>query len=253
MRRIGVALLLFALWGRAASAEDTKPPTIKHVPPVKLVKGEPLVISADFDDEHEVWAPTLYHRVAGTKAYATVSMEPKKGSTFAATITPAGDLEYWLEAYDEFGNGPARRGSSDKPVKVAAEKSSVRPAAMLARAEVANDKPPALPQPPPPLPPPPVVAAPALAPVATAPVVVAPQHLALPLPELPAAALAPEPVPAAPARGDERVWWIVGGSAAAALVAGGVTALVLLLPTQTPTTTYRGVTSATLTRPAAAP
>ena len=81
MRRMGFALLLLALWGRAASAEDTKAPTIKHVPPTKLVKGEPLVISADFDDEHEVWAPTLYHRVAGTKPYASVSMEPKKGST----------------------------------------------------------------------------------------------------------------------------------------------------------------------------
>jgi hypothetical protein len=252
MRRIGLAMFLFVLVGRvAAAADDVKPPVIKHVPPTKLVKGEPLTLSAEINDDHEVWAPTLHHRTPGAKKFTEVSLEPKKGSTFAATITPTGDLEYWLEAYDEFGNGPARKGTREKPIKVLAEKGPVQ-----GKVEAAGERSAALPQPPPPLPPPAAAPAPAPAAPPSALVVPAAGEVAQAPVSVPSAALAAEPVPSAStvdgATASPRKWWIIGG-AGAALLAGGVTAALILLVPSEPETTYRGVTSATLARPASSP
>jgi hypothetical protein len=271
MRRLGWVVVCAGLAGGVARAEESVPPVVKHVPVKTAVKGEPLVFLVDIEDAHDVWAPTLYHRSAGTKNYTSVSLQPKKGITYTATIQVAGDFEYWIEAYDEFGNGPSRKGSAEKPLKV---KATV-PAALVVEAKTE-------PLPPPPKSPeersaplmaekaPAVESAPgspmaksvgekpieapssvvvvAPAPIAgPAPVVVSAPAAVVPAPALQPAALAPDD--GAP-RKSNAVWWLTGG---AAVVAAGAAALVwYLLPADE--TTYRGgVTSASFDRPGAAP
>jgi hypothetical protein len=97
---------------------DDKPPVIKHNPIGKGSRGDTLTITAAIEDESAIFAPTLYYRYAGSKGYTNVTMA-KKGDGYSATIPATAEVEYWIEAWDELGNGPSRDGSPDRPFKIA--------------------------------------------------------------------------------------------------------------------------------------
>lgn len=229
MRLSLLALVFLVASAAVARADDTQPPIIRHTPVSKAMKGDAVSVSADMEDESEIFAPTLYFRYPGAKNYSSIPMTKKGGSTYVATVQATADVEYWIEAYDEFGNGPAREGSPDRPHKVTvAEKTVSRPTVVAARPE---------PKPEPP-PPPPAAAEPEPESV----VLDAPPPA--PLPEPPAftepTVITEDPKPI------YREWWFIGGGVA--VTAAVVTVAVIALQ---PAPVYRNTFSASFKRPAA--
>ena len=117
MRIATLASFLILASVSIASADDTQPPLINHTPVSKANKGDSVAISAQMEDESEIFAPTLYFRYPGARGYSSVAMT-RKGDAFVANVQATADIEYWIEAYDEFGNGPTREGSPDRPHRV---------------------------------------------------------------------------------------------------------------------------------------
>lgn len=101
----------------AFAQEDMSPPKIVHQIVTKATAGAPLEIQARFYDQSGIFEPKVYYRRTGTSNYKTASMT-KSGEFYLATIPGAavtGGLQYFIEAFDENGNGPARHGSPDAP------------------------------------------------------------------------------------------------------------------------------------------
>lgn len=128
-----VALLLIAAVALASSPaaaqrrgrkRDTVPPVVEHTPLVEHDGAGPLLVEARIVDAGSaVFEPTLLVRLAGTETFQRVAMTPKPGQAdvFVAAVPPAilvGDIEYFVEAFDENGNGPARVGDETTPFKV---------------------------------------------------------------------------------------------------------------------------------------
>lgn len=105
-----VLAVAFATEARA----DEDAPRISHAPVERVVRGEPLAISATITDESEIFAPTLYFRSPGEEGYESVILQ-RNGDVYTAQIPIEGDVQYWLEAYDEYGNGPSRDGTPGSP------------------------------------------------------------------------------------------------------------------------------------------
>ncbi len=113
-------ILAAALASTAAGAADVDPPVIFHKPPAAAIVGQPLEIVAEIKDPSGVFGPTLYYRKPGTAKFASAAMN-EAGGKFSATIPATavtGDLDYFIEAFDNEGNGPARKGTPEKPLKV---------------------------------------------------------------------------------------------------------------------------------------
>lgn len=123
----GAVLLLFVVTP-AFAQDDTEPPAISHDEVKSARVGEPVVIGATITDPSGVFDPTLLYRVGGDGEFLRLPMTkvPGQGDAwdedrFEATIpgdVVSGDLEYFIEAFDEMGNGPARYADADLPVKV---------------------------------------------------------------------------------------------------------------------------------------
>jgi hypothetical protein len=132
------ALALLVLAGpSAALAADTLAPVITHQAVREATRGQTLTVSATITDDSEIFEPTLYYRAAGTKKFQSASMS-KSGSTFSAAIPEAtmkGDVEYFIEAYDAMGNGPARFASDAAPQRVKAVEGLVPPPPPVAKAD----------------------------------------------------------------------------------------------------------------------
>lgn len=96
------------------------PPIITHVRIENVPLGKPVVVRARIEDESEVFAPSVYVRPVGAENYDNIPME-KVEDGYQATI-PAEQvtraLEYFIEAFDEQGNGPAREGTPEDPISV---------------------------------------------------------------------------------------------------------------------------------------
>ncbi len=139
------ALVATGLGSRSAKAQaDTTPPAITPEPVAVPAPGKPLVVTCDITDQSGIFAPLVYWRPFGWSQFAQAELKNVGGALFKATIPlPPGTsgVEYYLEAYDTQGNGPAWVGSPTAPLKVS----------LASSAPVA---------PPPPVPPPPVTFAP---------------------------------------------------------------------------------------------
>jgi hypothetical protein len=202
MTRIcAVALLAFSA-SAAARAEDTKPPVIDHTPVTSVTKGSKWVqIFAKITDESKFF-PQVFYRYGSGAYEKPIDMKAVKGEKhmYGGNVPVkegAPFVEYYIEAYDELGNGPARAGDPEKPIRV----DTGLGVASAAPAPAGN----------------PWARTPATPPAATAPV-------------------APAPAPAAsnwsnnsppPARsassggGGGRTWtWVVGGVGAGVLLGG---------------------------------
>lgn len=115
-----LAGVLGALAATPALAADTSPPTIVHVRVTQAPEGQALTIRARIEDDSEIFAPSVYVRAKGTADFDNISM--KKGVDAYEAVVPAEqvdrDLEYFIEAFDEMGNGPAREGSPEAPIVI---------------------------------------------------------------------------------------------------------------------------------------
>lgn len=99
-----------------AVAKDTSPPSIRHEPVKEAASGE-LTVTATIVDPSGVFAPTMYHRGPGALAYTSEIMVGD-GDQFSATFRVKPPVDYWIEAYDNLGNGPAYDGTAEKPHRV---------------------------------------------------------------------------------------------------------------------------------------
>ncbi len=98
-------------------ATDTTPPRITHTPPPNVPPGQPLTIEAVIEDPSGVFDPTLYYRTSAEGKFTPLGMHPGEGAKFVAIVPPlkGGELQYYVEAYDNQGNGPARTGTPTYP------------------------------------------------------------------------------------------------------------------------------------------
>jgi hypothetical protein len=104
----------------AWAQDDTIPPVINHVPVDRVEAQQPVEVKAEITDESGIFQPTVYYRKAGTASFSTVTME-NKGDHYLAIIPQfvvTGELEYFIEAFDSFGNGPSRVGSPEAPLLI---------------------------------------------------------------------------------------------------------------------------------------
>jgi hypothetical protein len=108
--------------------DDVEPPSITHTPVTKTLKGKQVTISARITDPSGVFQPLVYVRKKGmgTGDFIPIKMAGSRltQGDYTAEIPPAlasADLEYYVEAYDNAGNGPARAGSPENPIQLKVE------------------------------------------------------------------------------------------------------------------------------------
>lgn len=108
--------------------EDVDPPSITHTPVTKSLKNRAITITARITDPSGVFQPVVYVRKKGmgTGDYVPIKMVGSRltQGDYSVEIPAAlvsADLEYYLEAYDNAGNGPARAGSPENPMQLKVE------------------------------------------------------------------------------------------------------------------------------------
>ena len=117
---LGVSLFL----SNTAGAEDKEPPNLKHESIGEAPLYEPILFDVLIQDISGVFAPSVYYRYAGQADYRVIELT-RKGANFTAQISGSevtGDIEYFIEAFDEQGNGPSRLGSPNQPFRIAVGK-----------------------------------------------------------------------------------------------------------------------------------
>lgn len=116
------AAAMLLLGGAAARADDTSPPVISHAPVSRGEKGKQTPLFAKVTDESKIF-PQVFFRFGPASAYERpMDMKPLKRqrNQWGANLPPppGNVIEYYIEAYDEFGNGPARAGDPDRPFRI---------------------------------------------------------------------------------------------------------------------------------------
>ncbi|MBS2025221.1 MAG: hypothetical protein JST92_22705, partial [Deltaproteobacteria bacterium] len=113
---------------------DDDPPSISHTAITKALKGRPLTVTAKIIDPAGVFQPALFLRKRGTGDYIPIRMNASKtvAGEYWVEIDAkliSVDLEYYIECYDNAGNGPARAGSPEQPffIKLEEEKKAPPP------------------------------------------------------------------------------------------------------------------------------
>ena len=108
--------------------EDNDPPSITHTPLTRAMKGKSLTFTARITDPSGVFQPVVYlrKRGLGTGDYIPIKMVGSKlaQGDYIAEVPPAlvsADLEYYIEAFDNAGNGPARAGGPENPLAIKIE------------------------------------------------------------------------------------------------------------------------------------
>ena len=115
LRRALPALGLIAtLLSAPARAEDTKPPQFGNVS--ASAKGGKVNITAKISDETGVLEAKVYYRKPGDSKYDEAKLVNRGGDDFAASFDFASsNVEYYLTAVDELGNGPSKYGEPNNP------------------------------------------------------------------------------------------------------------------------------------------
>src|SRR5439155_993989 len=110
---LGVIALCLAF---SARADDTKPPQISEVR--AGAKGGQVQVEARITDETGVLSAICHHRSPGGRVEDSPMVKNDFDDVFRASFPGGPDTEYWIEASDLLGNGPATYGSSAKAVAV---------------------------------------------------------------------------------------------------------------------------------------
>ena len=117
----------------AAGPDDNDPPVLTHTPVTEATKGKVLTIFAHAEDPSGIFGPVLYLRKRGLPAteFLPMRMTPARSGVpgdyaleISAALVGVDALEYYLEVWDNAGNGPVRAGSAESPfaIKVEVEK-----------------------------------------------------------------------------------------------------------------------------------
>jgi hypothetical protein len=117
MRLFSFAVAI-ALASTAAQAGDSNPPVITHQAPKPAL---PIKITAHITDDSRIF-PQVFFRF-GTAGNYEPPLDLKKvrgqKDEYEATLPgKAGQVDYYIECYDEFGNGPARAGAPEAPLHI---------------------------------------------------------------------------------------------------------------------------------------
>lgn len=121
---LALALLTVLVPGLEARAAAPSLPEIAHEPLEHFVAGSPVTLTAKIRSPagRRVFTPTAFVRLAGIEGYIRVPMVASDGPDGFVARIPQGltqtEFEYYLEAFDEDGNGPARLGSPKAPFRV---------------------------------------------------------------------------------------------------------------------------------------
>jgi hypothetical protein len=114
----------------AKGPEDNEPPVLTHTPVTTAKRGKPLTITAHAIDPSGVFGPFVYLRKKGLPGSEYIPMRMAESKTGAAgeyaldvpaALVSVDALEYYIEAWDNAGNGPARAGSPESPLPVKVE------------------------------------------------------------------------------------------------------------------------------------
>jgi hypothetical protein len=150
--RLSLAALCALVVSFSARAADTAAPVVGHTPIKYTERGAKVVqVFAKITDESKVF-PQVFFRYGPGEYQKPIDMKPVKGlkDQWGANVPVKGDLcEYYIEAYDELGNGPGRAGDPDKPFRV---DTSGQGGMVVAEAPAPAPAPKAAPLPPPPPP-----------------------------------------------------------------------------------------------------
>lgn len=119
------ALLALAVSTSGAAqgpVRDRDAPTISHEEVNSGLVGEPLRIVAVLRDPAGVFEPTVLYRLVGEQEFLRLPMRRTSDRyTYEAVLDGAmvtGEIEYFIEVFDRLGNGPARYGDAELPVRV---------------------------------------------------------------------------------------------------------------------------------------
>lgn len=108
--------------GANGAGDDVDPPAVTHDEVKSGRVGVPVVVRATIADPSGVFDPAVLYRVGGEGEFLRLSMEGGEGGGAYEAVIPgevvSDDLEYFIEAFDQRGNGPARYADADLPVKV---------------------------------------------------------------------------------------------------------------------------------------
>ncbi len=118
MKTAATAVVLF---GAALARAQSAGPSMEHTPIVQATAGQPLTISATIHSANGVFQPVVLFRHPGEATWRKQELLAGANGVYAMTLPGSavdGDLEYYLEAYDNDGNGPARAGSPESPFRI---------------------------------------------------------------------------------------------------------------------------------------
>lgn len=119
--RLVLAFFIVLSSATAARAADVTPPLISHTQVGEVPENQAFLVRATIEDDSAVFAPAVYVRQSGTDDFVSLAMAAKGGGLFVATVPQemvSGILEYFIEAFDELGNGPSRSGTPSAPFRV---------------------------------------------------------------------------------------------------------------------------------------
>jgi hypothetical protein len=115
-------MILSAAALAAAVLDDTNPPVIAHTPVTRAERGKQTPVFAKITDESKIFPQIFFRFGPGSPYEKPIDMKPVRGqrNQWGGNLPapPGNVLEYYIEAYDEFGNGPARAGEPDRPFRI---------------------------------------------------------------------------------------------------------------------------------------
>ena len=106
----------------AWAARDRTPPVLQHTPCAAYRPGHDYVVRVRITDASPLFDPKVIYRSPAGAPWKTAPLTVA-GASYQAVIRAAdlrGTLEYFVEAFDNNGNGPARYGTRNAPARVQA-------------------------------------------------------------------------------------------------------------------------------------
>ena len=121
MHKLLATAVAATLASTAARAAGTQSPVVAHTPVTSATPGGFVKVLARVTDNVKVF-PQVFFRYDTSGAFEKpLDMKPVKGEPhmYGANIPARGAVvEYYVEAYDELGNGPGRAGAPEAPLQV---------------------------------------------------------------------------------------------------------------------------------------